>query len=206
VTWFLPMKEGCLGGIPKLWHLYLLDIYWGDMGIPKLELLSILHLISSFSNPYTWKYPSYKTLHNSISKVSISIIVNRPFWFIFQPKNTTYKAYTTVATSSKVPWSKELKKKAIERQTQIVAEISQNRTADKGRFFRGPSVAQIGKCKTNESLYISWGICTRNRRSKRYPENFHEFLWCSTKICFRTATSPDFTSLKLEVLLGTIMK
>jgi hypothetical protein len=24
----------------------------GDMGIPKLELLSNLHLISSFSNPY----------------------------------------------------------------------------------------------------------------------------------------------------------
>jgi hypothetical protein len=143
VTWFLPMKKGCLGGIPKLWRLYLLDISWGDMGIPKLELLSILHLISSFSNPYTWKLPSYKTQHNSISNVSISIIVNNPFWFRFQLKNTTYEAYTTVATSPKVPWSKELKKKAIERQTQIVAEICQNRTADKGRFFRGPSVAQI---------------------------------------------------------------
>jgi hypothetical protein len=29
VTWFLPMKKGCLGGIPKLWCLYLLDISWG---------------------------------------------------------------------------------------------------------------------------------------------------------------------------------
>jgi hypothetical protein len=47
---------------------------------------------------------------------------------------------------------KELKKKTIERQTQIVAEICQIRIADKGRFFRGPSVAQIKKCKTNESL------------------------------------------------------
>jgi hypothetical protein len=37
-----------------------------------------------------------------------------------------------------------------------VAEICQNRTADKGRFFRGPSVAQIEKCKTNESLDITW--------------------------------------------------
>jgi hypothetical protein len=36
---------------------------------------------------------------------------------------------------SKVPRSKELKKKAIEMQTQIVAEICQNRTADKGDFF-----------------------------------------------------------------------
>jgi hypothetical protein len=203
VTWFLPMKKGCLGGIPKLWRLYLLDIYWGDIGILKLELLSILHLISSFSNPYTWKLPSYKTSHNSISNVSISIIVNWPFWFKFQLKNTTYKAYTIIATSPKVLWSEELKKKAIERQTQIVAEIYQNKTADKDRFFRGPSVAQIEKCKTNGSLDITRGICTRNHRSKRYSENFHEFLWYSTEICFRTATSPNFTSLKLDVLLGT---
>jgi hypothetical protein len=101
---------------------------------------------------------------------------------------------------------KRTKKKAIERQTQIVAEICQNRIADKDRFFRAFSVAQIEKCKTNESLDITWGICTRNRRSNRYPEDFHEFLWCSTEICFRTATSPNLTSLKLEVLLGTTIK
>jgi hypothetical protein len=51
--------------------------------------------------------------------------------------------------------------------------ICQNRTADRDRFFRGPSVAQIEKYKTNESLEITWGICTRNRRSKRYSENFY---------------------------------
>jgi hypothetical protein len=62
------------------------------------------------------------------------------------------------------------------------------------------------KVKYNESLEITWGICTRNRRSKRYSENFHEFLWCSAEICFRIATSPNLTSLKLEVLLGTKMK
>jgi hypothetical protein len=101
---------------------------------------------------------------------------------------------------------KRTQKKAIERQTQIVAEICQNRTADKGRFFRGPFVAQIEKCKTNESFDITWGICTRNRRSKRYSENFQEFLRCSAEICFRTATSPNLTSLKLEVLLGTTTK
>jgi hypothetical protein len=206
VTWFLLMKKGCLGGIPKLLCLYLLDISWGDMGIPKLELLSILHLISSLSIPYTWKLSSYKTSHNSISDVSISMIVDQPFWFRFQLKSTTYKAYTTVATSSKVLWSKELKKKAIKRQTQIVAEICQNRTADKDRFFKGPSVAQIKKCKDNESLEITWGICTRNRRSKTYSEKFHEFLRCSAEICFRTATSPNLTSLKLEVILGTTTK
>jgi hypothetical protein len=41
---------------------------------------------------------------------------------------------------------KKLKKKAIERLTQIVAEICQNRTADKDQFFRTPFVAQI--CNT----------------------------------------------------------
>jgi hypothetical protein len=69
-------EEGVPRGHPKLWRLYLLDIYWSDMGIPKLELLSILQLISSFSNPYTWKLPSYKTKHNSISNISVSIAMN----------------------------------------------------------------------------------------------------------------------------------
>jgi hypothetical protein len=80
--------------------------------------------------------------------------------------------------------------------------IYQNRTADKDRFFQGPFVAQIEKCKTNGSLEITWVMHTRNCRSKRYSENFHEFLWCSTEIYFRTATSPNLTFLKLEVLLG----
>jgi hypothetical protein len=57
--------------------------------------------------------------------------------------------------ASKKRTKKELKKKAIERQTQIVAKICQNRTADKGRFFQGFSVAQIKKCKTNGSLDIT---------------------------------------------------
>jgi hypothetical protein len=67
-----------------------------------------------------------------------------------------------------------------------VAEICQKRTADKDRFFRGPSVAQIEKCKTNKSLEITWGMGTRNRRSKSYSENL--------------------TFPKLEVLLGTKTK
>jgi hypothetical protein len=33
----------------------------------------------------------------------------------------------------------------------IVAEIYQNRTTGKDQFFRKSSVAQIEKCKTNES-------------------------------------------------------
>jgi hypothetical protein len=186
--------------------LYLLDISWGDIGIPKLGLFSILHLISPLSIPYTWKVPLYKTSHNSFGNISLKIIVNRPFWFSFKLKNTIYKAYTTLATSSKVSSSKKLKKKAIERQTQIVAEICQNRTADKGQFFWGPSVAQIEKYKSNESLDINWGICRRNHRSKQYSENFHESLQCGTEICFKIATFPNLTSLKLEVLLGTTTK
>jgi hypothetical protein len=33
-------------------------------------------------------------------------------------------------------------------------------------------------------------MCTRNLRSKRHSENFHEFLRYSAEICFWTATSP----------------
>jgi hypothetical protein len=32
---------------------------------------------------------------------------------------------------------------------------------------------------------------------------YREFLRCSTENCFRTATSPNLTSLKLEASLGT---
>ena len=64
MTWYFVDEEGDALGIPKLWRLYLLDISWGNMGIPKLELLSILYLITSFFSPYTWKLPSYKTSHN----------------------------------------------------------------------------------------------------------------------------------------------
>jgi hypothetical protein len=40
-------------GHPQALTLVLLGYFLGYMGIPKLVLLSILHLISSFSNPYT---------------------------------------------------------------------------------------------------------------------------------------------------------
>jgi hypothetical protein len=41
---------------------------------------------------------------------------------------------------------KRTQKKAIKQQTQILAEICQNRTADKDQIFKGCSVAQIKKC------------------------------------------------------------
>jgi hypothetical protein len=46
-------EEGVPRGHPQDLTLVLLGYFLGDMGIPKLELLSILQLISSFSNPYT---------------------------------------------------------------------------------------------------------------------------------------------------------
>jgi hypothetical protein len=76
---------------------------------------------------------------------------------------------------------KRIKKKAIERQTRIVADICQNRTAEKYRFFRGPSVTQIEKCKTNESLEITWAMCTRNRRSKDILRIFTNFYGAAHK-------------------------
>jgi hypothetical protein len=41
---------------------------------------------------------------------------------------------------------KRTEKESDRGQTQIMAEICQKRTADKGRIFRGFSVAQIKKC------------------------------------------------------------
>jgi hypothetical protein len=54
-------EEGMPRGHPQALTLVPLGYFLGCVGIPKLELLSILHLISTFSNPYTSKLPSYKT-------------------------------------------------------------------------------------------------------------------------------------------------
>jgi hypothetical protein len=46
-------EEGVPWGHPQALTLIPLRYFLGCVGIPKLELLSILQLISSFSNPYT---------------------------------------------------------------------------------------------------------------------------------------------------------
>jgi hypothetical protein len=46
-------EKGVPRGHPQALTLVPLGYFWGDMSIPKLELLSILHLISSLSIPYT---------------------------------------------------------------------------------------------------------------------------------------------------------
>jgi hypothetical protein len=46
-------EEGVLQGHPQALTLLPLGYFLGCVGIPKLKLLSILKLISSFSKPYT---------------------------------------------------------------------------------------------------------------------------------------------------------
>jgi hypothetical protein len=46
-------EEGVPWGHPQALTLVPLGYFLGDMGIPNLELLSILQLISSLSIPYT---------------------------------------------------------------------------------------------------------------------------------------------------------
>jgi hypothetical protein len=46
-------EEGVPRGHPQALTLVPLGYFLGCMGIPKLELSSILQLISSFSDPYT---------------------------------------------------------------------------------------------------------------------------------------------------------
>jgi hypothetical protein len=62
-----------------------------------------------------------------------------------------------------------------------VAKICQNRTADKDRFFRGPSVAQIKNCKTNESLEITWGMCKEIADQKDILRIFTNFYGAAQK-------------------------
>jgi hypothetical protein len=47
-------EEGVFRGHPQAWTVVPLRYFLGCVGIPNLELLSILHLISSFSNPYAF--------------------------------------------------------------------------------------------------------------------------------------------------------
>jgi hypothetical protein len=50
---FADEERGASGASPSFDACTSWIFLGGDMGIPKLEFLSILHLIASFSNPYT---------------------------------------------------------------------------------------------------------------------------------------------------------
>jgi hypothetical protein len=84
--------------------------------------------------------------------------------------------------------------------------LSKKEQLSKVDFFEDLLLLKSISAKLMKVLDITWGICTINFRSKRYFENFYEVLWCSVEICFRIPTSPNLTSLKLEVLLGTTTK
>jgi hypothetical protein len=62
-----------------------------------------------------------------------------------------------------------------------VAEICQNRTAEKGRIFRGFSIAQIKKCSTNESLNITWGYAQEIAGPKDIQRIFTNFYGVAPK-------------------------
>jgi hypothetical protein len=62
-----------------------------------------------------------------------------------------------------------------------VAEICQNRTADKDRFFGGSSVAQIEKCKTNKNLEITWACAQEIADQKDVLRIFTNFYGAAQK-------------------------
>ena len=71
VTWFLPMKKGCLGGIPKLWRLYFLDISWGDAwASPSLSFCPFFN--SSHHSPI----PTLENfLHTKLNTILLATLV-----------------------------------------------------------------------------------------------------------------------------------
>ena len=151
MTWYFVDEEGDTLGIPKLWRLYFLDIYLGDMGIPKLELLSILHLITSSFSPTLEN--SLHTKHHTIFISNVSVIkIIKPLGLSF---NTSITSIWDISYGHnfflKLFDQKNIKQKEIKRQMQIMAEICQNRTTGKDRFIWKSAVAQIKKCKTNKS-------------------------------------------------------
>jgi hypothetical protein len=73
---------------------------------------------------------------------------------------------------------------------QIVAEICQNRTAGKDHFFRKSLVAQIEKCKTNESEIITWGMCTKKSHINTMNWDFAQIFTAKSRNLFRDSKFP----------------
>jgi hypothetical protein len=73
--------------------------------------------------------------------------------------------------------------KEIKRQMQIVAEICQNKTAGKDRFFQKSSVAQIKKCKTR-------GMCTKQLQINTMFWDFSRFFTAKHKNLFQDSNFP----------------
>ena len=114
-TWaFYWWRRGCLGH-PQALTLLPLGYFlgWHRGGIPKLELLSILHLITSFSL-YTWKFSFIQNFTQSSLATLVYSKDNRPLGLALEQQNFSLKRKATVATPSKISIPKrELKKESI---------------------------------------------------------------------------------------------
>jgi hypothetical protein len=87
-----------------------------------------------------------------------------------------------------------------------VAEICQNRIANKGRFLKGFYVAQIKKCSTNESLDITGAYAQEIAGTKDIQRIFMNFYGAAPKTVSGQQHPQIFTSLKLDTSLGTKIK
>ena len=89
-------EEGDALGIPKLWCLYFSDISWGYTILdPKLEIFSILHLITSFSL-YTWNFSFIQNFTQSSLAKLVYSKDNRPLGLALEQN-----FFATVANPSK---------------------------------------------------------------------------------------------------------
>ena len=84
-----------------------------------------------------------------------------------------------------------------------MAEICQNRTVGKDRFFRKSSIAQIKKFWTIEISIITRGMWSNIFSSKWRPGLEHEFISWQHRICFQDSNSSNLTFFQLEATLGT---
>jgi hypothetical protein len=67
---FCRWRRGCLGGIPKLWRLYLLDISWGAWASPSLIFCPFFN--SSHHSPI----PTLETfLYTKLNTILVAILV-----------------------------------------------------------------------------------------------------------------------------------
>ena len=83
-----------------------------------------------------------------------------------------------------------------------MAEICQNRIAGKDQFFRPPSVAQIEKCKTNESQIkpeeYAHKFAAQNDAFTESTDFFRE----QYKICSQDNNSPNLTFSRQRLSLA----
>jgi hypothetical protein len=125
MPWASPSFDAC-----TFWIF--LGVTWAS---PSLSFCP--SFISSHHSPFpTLENFLHTKLHTIlISNISVCKIVD-PLLVSFNSSKTSIKTLATIETSFKSSSDqKNAKKKEIKRQMQIVAEICQNRTAGKDRFF-----------------------------------------------------------------------